>query len=55
LDFFKTLGRGVCPVEEVTTAITQLTDELDSGSWVNALAWLREYGRADGLDFGNYP
>ena len=38
-------GYTVSSVEEVTGTITELMDELDSGNWVKAIEWLREYGR----------
>ena len=45
---FEAAGYTVSSVDEVTGTITELMDELDSGSCVKVIEWLREYGRLPG-------
>jgi len=52
---YEASGYSISSVDEIIATIDRLVAELASGVWVNAAEWLRDYGRADGLDFGNYP
>jgi hypothetical protein len=50
-EWFETHGSKVFSVEEASSTITGLLNELIAGNWVVVVEWLKQYGKPPGLDY----